>query len=162
MSTKAEVNPVDPRPVVLARYQPGVHAQWGHLVHAVFYRGPVTAGMVSARCGALLDLCQIETVTPGQGIPCTRCLQLRRATAPGWDVVGGNRGGNPPVAAATGYRGLFGWAVSLHRDQVWLSLDRQVSVLLIPTAPATDAQAILAAAGARHRYWPTRTHPTTT
>lgn len=68
----------------------------------------------------------------------------------------GTGGGNPLVAAATGYRALCGWPVTLRRDQVWLSLDRDVVAWIIPTDLATEVPAILTA---RRCPVPVLTHP---
>ncbi|MPZ66862.1 MAG: hypothetical protein GEU83_15595 [Pseudonocardiaceae bacterium] len=71
----------DARPVVLVRYRPDVTGQASRTVHVVPHPGAVApAAAVSALCGALLVCEQIETVTPGQGMPCTMCLLLRSST----------------------------------------------------------------------------------
>ena len=62
------------RPVVLARYRPGVTGETARTVHVVPLPTNGQAGAVSAVCGAVLMLTDIETVTPGAGMPCTMCV----------------------------------------------------------------------------------------
>jgi hypothetical protein len=62
------------RPVVLVRYRPGVTGETARTVHMVPLPTDQDAGAVGALCGAALLLADIETVTPGQGMPCTLCL----------------------------------------------------------------------------------------
>lgn len=60
------------RRVVLARYRPGLFGHATRDVHLIPL--PVraeTAGAVRTLCGLLLGSTQIETVTPGEGTPCT-------------------------------------------------------------------------------------------
>lgn len=152
---------VDVRPVVPARYRPGVTGETARTVHMVAHPGPITSGAVSALCGALLALEQIETVPPGTGMPCTLCLLLRTTAAPTTPAglpgshPEDNGRDNPPVTAATGDPGLRGWPVTQRRDQRWLSLDDTVA-LIIPTGLATIAQAILIT---RRCPAPVLTHP---
>ncbi|MGI9062966.1 MAG: hypothetical protein ACR2FQ_04005 [Pseudonocardiaceae bacterium] len=108
-----EVTAVDAR-AVLARYRRGVMGETARTVHVVPHLGPLTAGAVSALCGALLGVGQIETVTAGVGMPCTMCLLLRTHSAPkqlpaasGGPRPHGIDRGNPSVAAVTRYRTLW-------------------------------------------------------
>lgn len=144
---------LDPRAVVLVRYLPGAVGQAARTVHLVPHPGAVAPrAAVTALCGALLICEQIETVTPGQGMPCTMCLLLRSSTpqqlptmpAKADDPHGDNAAAPGPLAAAIGYR-AWGWPVSPRRDQVMLDLDREVVALLIPTGLATDVAPILVA-----------------
>jgi hypothetical protein len=59
------------RPVVLVRYRPGVTGETARVVHVVTLPTDAHAGAVGAVCGAALLLEDIETVTPGVGMPCT-------------------------------------------------------------------------------------------
>lgn len=146
---------VDARTVVAVRYRPGVAGQAVPTVHLVAHPGGEVApeAAVSAWCGALLVCGQIETVAPGQGMPCTMCVLLRSSSTPQSppalpaEPAGSECGGGAataPLAAAVGYR-AWGWPVSLRRDQVTLDLDRHVVALIIATGLATDVAAILAA-----------------
>jgi len=62
------------RPVMLIRYRPGVTGETARTVHVVPLPTNGQAGAVSAVCGAVLMLTDIETVTPGAGMPCTMCV----------------------------------------------------------------------------------------
>lgn len=147
---------VDARPVVAVRYRPDVAGEAGRTVHLVAHPGEVARGAaVSALCGALLVCEQIQTVAPGQGMPCTMCVLLGSSSTPQplpalpAEPAGSEGGGGAataPLAAAVGYR-AWGWPVGLRRDQVTLDLDRHVVALLIPTGLDIDVAAILAARG---------------
>lgn len=139
------------RSVVLARYRPGMAGETARVVHLIPlpFRA-VTAGAVRALCGALLGAEQIETVQPGDGMPCTLCYlaHLSRSapprpspaptTEPPPDVPGPST-----LGSAVGYQAL-GWPVTLRRDQVLLHLDNQAVALTMPTGLATDVATLLA------------------
>jgi len=121
------------------------------MVHMVPHPGGPRAGLVSALCGALLAIEQIETVAPGEGMPCTLCLLLGSSSAPepppvltGEAPTDGNGVTPAPVAAAARYR-AEGWSVTLRREHVSLSPDQQVVAVLIPTELTAEVVAILAA-----------------
>jgi hypothetical protein len=128
-------------------------------VHVVTLPTEGQAGVVSALCGAVLMLEDIETVNPGEGMPCTACV-VHRMTGP--TPTGQPPADGPESADAVGcgtggvaYQG-WGWPVTLHRDQVRLSLDREVSALAIPVPLAIEATRILATRGCSA---PVLTHP---
>jgi hypothetical protein len=58
--------------VMLVRYRSGVSGEAARSVHLLPY--PVRTGPVSTLCGAVLSAEQVETVAPGQGMPCSLCL----------------------------------------------------------------------------------------
>lgn len=94
------------------------------------------AGAVSALCGALLASDQIETVEPGQGMPCMTCVLSRIRM--------------PQPAAAHRPEGVadfreLGWPVNILDDRVLLTLGSEASALVLPVGLADKAQAILAA-----------------
>ena len=104
-----------------------------------------------ALCGALLRPNLMEMVIPGHGAPCNLCLLSHASArpspvptdtpataAPADDVCGDLR----PLRAAVGYR-VWGWPVTLHGDQVWLSLDPEASALAIPVRLLTEVWRIL-------------------
>jgi hypothetical protein len=134
------------RPVVLVRYRSGVRGETTRVVHVV----PLPTGehtSVSAVCGAVLLLKDIETVTPGVGMPCTVCVlthAVTGTTSPGEQSVGA-----PVTADAAGLAGggacypHWGWPVTVHRDQVQLSVHRDVSALAIPIPLCTQIIQIL-------------------
>ncbi len=131
------------RPVVLVRYRPGVVGETARTVHVVPLPTHGQAGAVGALCGAALSLDNIETVTPGQGMPCTLCLVTQAlATSP----TGEPPAGSPDSADAAGgitYQG-WGWPVILHHDQVRLNLYREVSARAIPVLLCIEVTEILA------------------
>lgn len=128
------------RPVVLVRYRPGVVGKTPLTVHVVVLPTPGQTGTVSALCGARLMLTDVEIATPGEGVPCTVCIL---ATATGQPPPGG-----PEHAGIMGrcYR-QWAWPVSLHRDQVLLSLYREVSALAIPQRLGIDVTHLLITQG---------------
>lgn len=161
-----EMVKVTTRTVVLVRYRPGVTGQAARTVHLVPRPGSVTHGAaVSSLCGALFTYEQIETVTPGEGMPCTMCLLLCTSSAPVRlptlpaepNLAGGSGVATGPLATAVGYR-AWGWPVTLRRDQVTLNLDRHMLALIIPIGLASKVKTILAA-----RRWPAPVlaHPST-
>ncbi|MGH3801890.1 MAG: hypothetical protein ACRDTD_17500, partial [Pseudonocardiaceae bacterium] len=138
------------RPVVLVRFRPGVAGETARTVHVVPLPTEGQAGAVSALCGAVLMLEDIEIVNPGAGMPCTACV-VHRMT--GTTPTGQPPADDPESADAVGrgaggivYQG-WGWPVTLHRDQVRLNLDCEVSALAIPVPLAIEATRILAARG---------------
>ncbi len=133
------------RPVVLVRYRPGVTEETARTVHVVPLPTDGPASAVGALCGAALLLDDIETVTPGQGMPCTVCLVTQAlGTSPAGEPPAGSPGSAGAGVAAGGvdYR-EWGWPVILHRDQVKLSLHRDVSALAIPVPLCTEVTEIL-------------------
>ncbi|MGH4022445.1 MAG: hypothetical protein ACRDT0_25045 [Pseudonocardiaceae bacterium] len=144
---------VDPstRTLVLMRSRHGVSGEAGHAVHLVLLPSGTERAVetVGTLCGALLEYNEVETVTPGVGMPCTPCLLLCSSTPQPPPVLsGGSRPedtGVPSeqVAAAGCYR-AWGWPVTTRRDHVLLALDHHAVALLIPTNLASQVQPILA------------------
>jgi hypothetical protein len=132
------------RPVLLARSRLGPAGLATHLVH-VIPLGAELAENLGALCGAQLGADQIETVTPGEGVPCTLCLVIHVSESPAPPPTTPPPDNSEPglLAALTGYLS-WGWPVTLRRDQIWLSLDERAVALIIPTALATDVVTILA------------------
>ncbi|MGQ0719225.1 MAG: hypothetical protein ACT4NP_18315 [Pseudonocardiales bacterium] len=134
------------RPVVLVRYRPGVTGQTARIVHVVPLPTDSQAGAVSALCGALLSLHNIETVTPGQGMPCRLCVvnHVTSSTAtrepPATNPDGADTAG--PAAGGVTFQ-EWGWPVTCHRDQIQLSLHHDVSALTIPIPLCTTVTEIL-------------------
>lgn len=135
------------RPVVLVRYRPGVTGQSARTVHVISLLTDMRASAVSALCGVLLRLHDLETVTAGQGMPCTMCIISHdTSTTPAVEP----EASNPTSAVATSPIGVatyraWGWPVSCHRDQTWLSLTHDVVALVIPALLAARVSVILAA-----------------
>ncbi|MGH3697521.1 MAG: hypothetical protein ACRDRX_26670 [Pseudonocardiaceae bacterium] len=137
------------RPLVLLRYRPGIVGETARTVHLAPLPTDGT-GAISAYCGALHPD-QVETVTPGHGMPCTRCVLSHVSTdgtqttedptaapaLPSQDSVDVT-----PLTAATCYQ-AWGWPVSLRRDHVWLHLGGHTVALVIPMPLAPQVVAIL-------------------
>jgi hypothetical protein len=123
------------RPVVLVRYRLEVTGETARTVHVVPLHTDERAGVVGALCGAVLMVHDIEIVTLGQGMPCTLCV-LTQALG---TVPPGESDADAAGLAAGGitYQG-WGWPVTLYRDQVRLSLHRDVSARAIPVPLGTE------------------------
>lgn len=134
------------RPVVLIRVRPGQVAESARVVHLAPLPGD-GVGVVTTLCGALLRTEDCESPTPGQGMPCDRCLASHLTGWPPPDPAQScsdiTNLGTGARSAALGYRS-WGWPVLLRRDQVWLSLTVDAVALVIPTPLATDVAALLA------------------
>lgn len=135
------------RPVVLLRYRPGVAGETARTVHLVPLpcEGQTsTAGV--ALCGALLRPDQVETVIPGHGVPCSLCVisHVGASAPPGPvdTVATAPADDTRPLAAAVGYR-MWEWPVTLHGEQVWLSLEPDTVALIMPVLLAEQVTAIL-------------------
>lgn len=126
------------RPVVLLRYRPGTTRQTARTVHLVplpLKNEADTAGV--ALCGALLRLDQVETVTPGEGVPCSLCLisQARAEPLPtptATTLVDASIDECGPQAAAVTYR-TWGWPVTQHRNWIVLAGEPYGVVLAWPS-----------------------------
>ncbi|MGH3888553.1 MAG: hypothetical protein ACRDSZ_18670 [Pseudonocardiaceae bacterium] len=130
------------RPVVLVRSRPSVTGENARTVHVVSLPTH-RAGAVSTLCGAVLMLADIETVTPGDSMPCTVCvINHVAATAPTGEPPAGSADAAGLTAGEIAYQ-EWGWPVTRHRDQVRLSLHRDVSALVIPIPLSTEIREIL-------------------
>lgn len=134
------------RPAGLVRYRPGVAGQAARIVHVVSLPTDGQAGAVSALCGALLSLHHIETVTPGQGMPCRLCVvnHVTSTTVTGTPPAANLDDADITELAAGGVAFQeWGWPVTCHRDQTRLSLHHDVSALTIPIPLCTKVTEIL-------------------
>jgi hypothetical protein len=147
------------RPVMLLRYRPGVVGETARTVHVVPLPPDGQAGVVGALCGAVLMLPDMETVIPGAGMPCTDCvLTLGRSTpAIGEPPAGSSAEGAGLAAGGLAYHG-WGWPVTVHGDQIGLSLCREVSAWAMPVPLCTDVTRILTDRGCAP---PVLAHPDT-
>lgn len=142
------------RPVLLVRCRPSLAGQTARVVHLVPLPAPgEQPGALTAMCGALLHGDQIETVTPGEGMPCDGCV-LRHAAgtipprdrepapAPGPVPATTPTGAVARLAAVADYRS-WGWPVTLRGDQIRLSLTIDPIAVLIPVPLAGQVIRIL-------------------
>ncbi|HET9257527.1 MAG TPA: hypothetical protein VFO16_20320 [Pseudonocardiaceae bacterium] len=133
------------RPVILARYRPGAAGETARLVHLVpLPRQTPTAGV--ALCGAVLRPELVEILTPGEGMPCSRCLLSHVRDSPQPPPATAADEAPPhckgPRSAALTYQ-RWGWPVTQHRDEVWLALEPEAVALLIPAPLATVVTELL-------------------
>ncbi len=139
-------------PVVLLRYRSGPTGQTARTVHLVpLPAGGLAGAATVALCGALLCPDQIETVTPGHGVPCSLCVISHASASPPpapastpttRSPADGPGSDTSPRSAALGYH-TWGWPVTLRRNQVWLTLQPDTVALIIPVPLAAQANAIL-------------------
>jgi hypothetical protein len=132
--------------VVLVRYRPGVVGETARTVHMVPLPTDGQAGAVGTLCGAVLLRNDLETVTPGQGMPCTVCVvnhTVTHATPIGGSPVGGAGCARAGLAVGGACYQQWEWPVTLLRDQVRLSLHREVSALAIPILLCTEVTEVL-------------------
>ncbi|HWR47405.1 MAG TPA: hypothetical protein VN327_07315 [Pseudonocardiaceae bacterium] len=145
-STGAQAAVTGARPVVLLRYRPDVTGRTGRIVHLVPLppRGETgTTGV--AMCGALLCRDLVETVAPGDGMPCLLCAVNHASSAPApatTSPTDATTVGSGPRGAAVAYR-AWGWPVTLRGEQVWLNLEPDTVALIIPLPLAERVTTIL-------------------
>jgi hypothetical protein len=155
------------RPMALLRDRPGTTGQTTRPVHLVPLPpgNPASAAGV-ALCGALLQPDLVETVAPGQGIPCTLCMINHLTTGPPPTPADtparvpsgeGISGETDPLVAALHYQ-AWDWPLTLYGHQVWLTLHPDTVALIIPVLLAAQVTGIL-----HHRHCPPPTliHPET-
>jgi hypothetical protein len=102
---------------------------------------------------------QIEVADLGSGMPCSMCLILRAATEQPVTPVGElSLTGPTPIhrrASPEGYAAL-GWPVTVRGDQVLLTLNGDVTALILPVSLAEQVAHVLIA---QARPAPALTHP---
>jgi hypothetical protein len=150
--------------MMLVRYLPSVPGKAARTVHVVPLPIDEQAAAVGALYGGVLGLDNIETVTPGEGMPCTLCLvNHMAATTPAGEQPAGGQDDADAVGLPAGGAGYqeWGWPVVLHRNQVRLSLYREVSALAIQSRCASRSQTSSPNDDARRRCSPTPTHLST-
>lgn len=136
--------------VLAARYRPGVGARAAHPVHLIPLPVRAADGAVGALCGALLSLRDLETVEPGQGMPCSMCVLQRavttqvQATELPTEAAMPQRAGLATHPDETAYREL-GWPVRRQGDQVVLPLGHCATALVVPVGLAEAIMPILTA-----------------
>jgi len=113
------------QPLLLVRHQTGVLGHSDRTVHLLPAPADGATGVMAALCGGLLRLDEIETVEPGQGLPCQVCL-ANQATAAELGVDG-----HAAVAGDLPYR-AWDWPVIEHHGLVQLRLDGDASAIAIP------------------------------
>lgn len=148
-SAEAPAAVAEARPVVLMRYRPGAVGQTARTVHMVPLPLVSKVGAAGvALCGALLCLDQVETVILSEGVPCSLCLisQIRAEPLPTptatASLADASIGACGPREAAVVYQ-AWGWPVTQHRNEVWLTLEPDTVALIIPQPLAARVTAIL-------------------
>lgn len=135
------------RRVVLSRYRPEAAMGAVRPVHLIPLPVRGMAGTLGALCGTRLSAEQIETLTPGEGLPCTLCFvaHLSGGGAPPPVTAPAHGIGSAPglLAAAAHYRAV-GWPATLRHNQVSLSLTDEAVALIMPTTMAAEVTTILA------------------
>jgi hypothetical protein len=144
---------VDQR-VLLVRHRAGAVDQLCRTVHLVPMPPACDAGVVAALCGRLLCHEQIETVPPGEGVPCQMCLMNQAATMTsdgmtpdGMPASDMPAGGQSLLADVDGASGLtyhaWGWPVTQRGDLLQLRLDCDTSAIAIPIPLSAEVTQVL-------------------
>ena len=143
--------------VLAARYRPGVGAQASHPVHLLPLPVRAADSAAGALCGALLSPQSLETVEPGQGTPCSMCVQQQAATihTPSTDAATPQLAGLTAGLDGTAYCAL-GWPVRLRGEQVVLPLGHCATAQIVPMDLAETIMPIL---NALDRPAPVLLHP---
>ncbi len=128
-------------------------------VHLAVRPAQPASGAISTVCGALMAREQLEVAELGSGVPCSLCLILRAATeqpvTPARELSAAGPTPTHRRVSPEGYAAL-GWPVTLRGDQVSLTLDGEVTALVLPTALAEQTMQVLIA---HARPAPVLTHP---
>lgn len=125
---------------MLVRHRPGVSGEAARTVHVVPLPTDEQADALGTLCGTALMRNNIETVTPGEGMPCTMCVvtHVTRTTSPGKPPADHSESAGTSLSAGGATYQEWGWPVTLHRDQARLSLHDEVSALAIPVPLDTE------------------------
>jgi hypothetical protein len=146
-------------PVMAVRQRAETVGNTGRAVHLAVLPARSASGLISTLCGALLAMEQTEVADLGSGMPCSMCLILRAATEkPVTPVSGLSLAGPTPTHRRTspeGYAAL-GWPVTVRGDQVLLTLNGDVTALILPVSLAEQVVHVLIA---QARPAPVLTHP---
>lgn len=145
-------------PVVLVRYLPGRAGETARVVHLARLPDTGSSSALTAPgvpralvglCGVVLHPEDVAQVTPGEGVPCERCMVSHLAESPliQTEPVPPNPApalgpDTAPAEAAAIYQG-WGWPVTLRRDQVWLALGSAGVALMLPEVPARRVATLL-------------------
>jgi hypothetical protein len=145
------------RPMMLVRYRPGVTVETARTVHVARLPTDGQAGVVGALCGAVLMLHDMQTVIPGEVMPCTICVLTLVTSTP---TIGKPLTDNPDNAGtglAAGGIGIayqrWGGPVTLHGDQVRLNLYRDVWALTMPIPLCTVIGQLWKRGPIPHWWW---------
>lgn len=135
--------------VSLIRYRAGVTGEAARTVHLVSLPDRCEAGVIGTWCGSLMSLDVTETVSPGEGMPCTGCIvnQVSARLDPtpvAESPVGGPEAGDEATPGGAVYH-AWGWPVTQNRDQVWLSLHDAVSAIAVPITLSVELTRLLTA-----------------
>ena len=128
-------------PVVPVRHLPGTVRETSRIVHLI----PMPTGepaAVSALCGTLLNVHDIETVSAGEGMPCDTCLLSQVInTSPETPVESTD---STSQIREANYQ-AWNWPVIRHGDQVRLILNCETSAIAVPAELGIEVTEILTA-----------------
>ena len=132
------------QPVLLVRHRAGVIGQLGRTVHLVPVPPDCETGVAAALCGCLLCHEEMETVEPGEGVPCQVCLMNQATTLTSGDMPAGGQSLVADVDGASGrsYH-AWGWPVTAHRDLIQLRLDCDASAIAMPVPLSAKVTQVL-------------------
>jgi len=117
--------------VVLVRARHARGGQARRVVHlAALPSGAEASSLATALCGTTLAADDVETVTPGTGVPCSRCLLCQDGAV------------LPPLPSVRTYQ-EWGWPVTVCGDQVLLAMGAEVTALVLSVGLAEAVTAIL-------------------
>ena len=141
------------QPLLLVRHRAGIISPASRTVHLVRMSADCETDVVAALCGSLLCHADMETVEPGQGMPCHVCLmnQASAMTAGGGTVgpvraqsLVADSGGEAGCPCGAAYQ-AWGWPVSAHRGLIQLRLDCEASAIAIPIPLSAEVTQVLIA-----------------
>ena len=115
-------------------------------VHLVPMPRASRAGEISAVCGALLWLDEIERADPGDAMSCSACTAAvtRIPDGPTDPSPASSGGADAELVDAATYQ-RWGWPVTQRRDLVKLDMDGEASAIAIPVPLCTEVTRILVA-----------------
>lgn len=146
-------------PVLAVRQRAETVGNTGRAVHLAVLPARSASGLISTFCGALLATEQTEPANLGSGMPCSQCLIFRATTekpiTPADELPLAGPTPTHRRASPEGYAAL-GWPVTVRNDQVRLTLNGDVTALILPVNPAEHVVHIVTA---QARPAPVLTHP---
>jgi len=127
--------------VMLVRYRAGVTGQAARTVHLVSLRERCQAGALGTVCGSLMSLALIETVTAGQGMPCSECVIHQLSATTEHPAARPESDCDGLVGRAT--YDAWGWPVTQHCEQIQLTSQCDASAIAVPIPLSAELIRIL-------------------